>query len=367
MVLKKLFILFSVFLIPLLLNPVYAINSLQDTNLKAQNAIMTLEFDFGQDEIKEMRTKTVFHPVLNSLKMTLLGDVIDLSDSRLKVYSDGKLFSVLNTELGIVMYGKYQEELDNYKINVYFAADNGLRKQVVTTEFKLPDDKVIKPTETKPAETKPQYVPDLKMTSSHDFRTYWQDTFNIDVQAFDGRINPNPKQSDFSGRINGVDVKVILSLDNSPVATLSGVTANNGHWAGEYFFKDNISKPGEYAVDVILSYLGKTVSQSSTMFIIGTTTGGGTNNHPPVANAGADDTTANGVLISLDGTGSSDPDGDTITYSWVKLSGPAGTFVDTDTSTPDYTPSATGTAVFELTVTDSRGKSSTDTVTITVT
>ena len=85
MVLKKLFILFSVFLIPLLLNPVYAINSLQDTNLKAQNAIMTLEFDFGQDEIKEMRTKTVFHPVLNSLKMTLLGDVIDLSDSRLKV------------------------------------------------------------------------------------------------------------------------------------------------------------------------------------------------------------------------------------------------------------------------------------------
>lgn len=360
-------VLLAILFVPTVANgEEYAVNSLQDTVLKAQNAIMTLEFDFGQDEIKEMRTKTVFNPVLNSLKMTLLGDVIDLSDSRLKVYSNGKLFSVLNTELGIVMYGKYQEELDNYRINVYFAADNGLRKQVVTTEFKLPDDKIIKPTETKPAETKPQYVPDLKMTSSHDFRTYWQDTFNIDVQAFDGRINPNPKQSDFSGRIDGVDVKVMLSLDDIPVATLSGVTANNGHWAGEYFFKDNLSKPDEYAVDVILSYLGKTVSKSSTMFIIGTTTGGGTSNHPPVANAGADDTTANGVPISLDGTGSSDPDGDTITYSWVKLSGPAGTFVDTDTSTPDYTPSATGTAVFELTVTDSRGKSNTDSVTIIV-
>ena len=37
-------------------------------------------------------------------------------------------------------------------------------------------------------------------------------------------------------------------------------------------------------------------------------------------------------------------------------------FENSDTSTLDYTSGATGTAIFELTVTDSKGKSSTDSV-----
>ena len=93
--------------------------------------------------------------------------------------------------------------------------------------------------------------------------------------------------------------------------------------------------------------------------------GGG--NKAPVADAGSDDSTNNNTLISLDGSASSDPDGDTLTFSWTQLSGPAGTFDDTNTDTPDYTPSDTGTAVFELTVSDPKGKFDTDTVTITVT
>ncbi|MEK0366299.1 MAG: hypothetical protein QQN45_00005, partial [Nitrosopumilus sp.] len=87
----------------------------------------------------------------------------------------------------------------------------------------------------------------------------------------DGRINSNPQASSFEDRIDGVDVIVLLSLDDVPFATLSGVTANNGYWAGEYFFQDN-SFPGEYVVDVIISYLGETVSKTSTMFVIGETT-----------------------------------------------------------------------------------------------
>lgn len=264
---KKILVLFLLCLIPLLLNPAYADNSLQNTSLNGQSAVMTLDFEFGQDEIKEMRTKIITNPTLDSLIMTFYGDVIDLSDSRLKVYDDGKLFSVANVELGIIMYARYQEELDNYTINVYLATNDGLKKWVVTTAFKLPDDKVVE-TETK---EKSQYIPDLMMTSSHDFKTYWRDTFNIDVQAFDGRINSNPQASSFEGRIDGVDVIVLLSLDDVPFATLSGVTANNGYWAGEYFFQDN-SFPGEYVVDVIISYLGETVSKTSTMFVIGETT-----------------------------------------------------------------------------------------------
>ena len=254
-------------MIPLLLIPAYAFNPLQDTNLKGQSAIVPLDIEFGQDEIKVMRTKTIVEPTLDSLTMTLYGDVIDLSDSRLKVYANGKLFSILNTELGILMYGRYQEETDNYAVNVYLATNEGLKKQVAITAVEVPDDKVVK---TEPKEEKLQYIPDLMMTSSHDFRTYWKDTFNIEVQAFNGRINSDPKSSDFNGRLDGVDVKVLLSLDEVLVASLSGVTANNGHWEGEHFFDQNISAPGEYTVDVILTHLGETVSKSSTMFVIGT-------------------------------------------------------------------------------------------------
>ncbi len=352
-------------LIPLLLNPAYAANSLQNTSLKGQSAVMTLDFEFGQDEIKVMRTKIITNPTLESLTMTFYGDVIDLSDSRLKVYDNGKLFSVANVELGIIMYAKYQEELDNYTINVYLATNDGLKKWVVTTAFELPDDKVV---ETEPEEEKSQYVPDLMMTSSHDFITYWKETFNIDVQAFDGRINSNPTSSSFEGRIDGVDVKVLLSLDNVPFATLSGVTANSGEWNGEYFIKENISAPGEYAVDVIVSYLGETVSKSSTMFVIAATTGGGTSNHAPIANAGPDQLLLVHPVtpVNLDGSESSDPDGDVITFSWVQTGGSAVVLNNANTVTPDFdTVGAGDTYTFELTVTDDRGRSSTDSVTIT--
>jgi len=114
-----------------------------------------------------------------------------------------------------------------------------------------------------------QYIPELLITSSHDFRTYWQDTFNIDVQTFDGNINSDPESSgDFEGRIDGVDITILLTLDGKQIANLSGVTANNGHWDGEYYVPANISDPGEYLVEVIASYLGEIVSKSSSMFVI---------------------------------------------------------------------------------------------------
>jgi len=359
--LKKIFVLFLLCLIPLLLNPAYADNSLQNTSLNGQSAVMTLDFEFGQDEVKVMRTKIITNPTLDSLTMTFYGDVIDLSDSRLKVYDNGKLFSVANVELGIIMYARYQEELDNYTINVYLATNDGLKKWVVTTAFKLPEDKVIE-TETK--EEKSQYIPKLLMSSSHDFKTYWKDTFNIDVQTYDGRINPSA--TGFEGRIDGVDVKVLLSLDNIQVATLSGVT-ENGEWAGGHFFAENISTPGEYIVDVVVSYLGETVSKSSSMFIIGTTTSGDATNHAPISDAGVDQLLVVHLptTVNLDGSVSSDPDGDPITFSWVQTIGPAVVLINANTATPNFDTVGVGESyTFQLTVSDNN-KSVTDLVTVT--
>jgi hypothetical protein len=47
-------------------------------------------------------------------------------------------------------------------------------------------------------------------------------------------------------------------------------------------------------------------------------------NRPPTANAGPDQTVAVGTRVSLDGSGSSDPDGNALTYSWTLQSTPAG-------------------------------------------
>src|SRR5699024_1671587 len=67
--------------------------------------------------------------------------------------------------------------------------------------------------------------------------------------------------------------------------------------------------------------------------------------HRPVADAGPDQTVTTGDTATLDGTGSSDADGDTLTYSWT-LSGPTGTTAtldDATTATPTLSLDLAGT------------------------
>lgn len=83
------------------------------------------------------------------------------------------------------------------------------------------------------------------------------------------------------------------------------------------------------------------------------TTCSGTPNQPPVVNAGADQTlAANTTSVTLQGTGS-DPEGNAVTYSWSKVSGPAVTFSSTTVAAPVVSGLTNGsTYVFQLTVSD---------------
>ncbi|MBI4334667.1 MAG: hypothetical protein HY673_25720, partial [Chloroflexi bacterium] len=93
-------------------------------------------------------------------------------------------------------------------------------------------------------------------------------------------------------------------------------------------------------------------------------------NHSPTANAGADQTKNEGSLVTLDGTASSDPDNDPLTYSWSQLSGPSVTLSDPYSDTPNFTAPLVNpggeTLVFRLTVSDGLGGSATDEVAIAV-
>jgi PKD repeat protein len=88
-------------------------------------------------------------------------------------------------------------------------------------------------------------------------------------------------------------------------------------------------------------------------------------NQPPVAVATATPTTGAAPLqVSFNGSGSSDPDGETLSYAW-DLDGD-GAFDDSTAANPTHTYTTSGSYTASLRVTDNQGASDTDQVTITV-
>lgn len=88
-------------------------------------------------------------------------------------------------------------------------------------------------------------------------------------------------------------------------------------------------------------------------------------NTPPVANAGNDQTVELGELVTLDGSGSSDADGDALTFFWSIVSAPAGsaaTLSDATAVGPTFTADTEGEYLIELTVNDGTANSAPDEV-----
>ncbi len=93
-------------------------------------------------------------------------------------------------------------------------------------------------------------------------------------------------------------------------------------------------------------------------------------NAPPTANAGSDQTVAEGATVTLDGSDSSDSDDGITSYLWEQTSGIAVTLNDPGTIKPKLTAPNVGTdgasLTFRLTVTDRGGLQSTDTCIVNV-
>ena len=120
--------------------------------------------------------------------------------------------------------------------------------------------------------------------------------------------------------------------------------------------------PGVYVISLVAGD-GKAFSAPSSVTVTAAS-----GNVVPVANAGDDISTVVGRTVTLDGTLSSDANGDPLTFAWALVSRPAGSavvLVDPANASPGLTPDVPGIYVVELVVNDGQLASAPDRVVVT--
>jgi hypothetical protein len=153
----------------------------------------------------------------------------------------------------------------------------------------------------------------------------------------------------------------ILTYSWSIISTPSGSGA---------LLSDPSSPTPTFVVDLLGDYIVQLIVNDGTVESSPDTITITTGNSAPVAEAGPSQTAAVGDTVNLDGTGSKDVNGDTLTYSWSIISMPSGSgalLSDPVSPTPAFVADLEGEYIVQLIVNDGALDSSPDTISVTVT
>lgn len=220
-------------------------------------------------------------------------------------------------------------------------------------------------------------------TSSPTFTPDVYGDYSAQLVVNDGYEDSAPAQVIFSPNNNaptadaGPDQKVVLgqtiTLDGSRSTDIDG-DALTYEWTiitpttttsvlsdkTSVMPKVVINDRGTYVIQLVVND-GKLSSQADTVSLE-------VDNVKPVADAGADHVVTQGDPVKLDGSKSSDLDGDALSYTWRLVAAPAGsvaTLVDAGSVQPSITPDVLGKYTVELIVNDGKVDSDPDQVVIT--
>ena len=177
--------------------------------------------------------------------------------------------------------------------------------------------------------------------------------------------NPGPAQTPLVGQTVNLDGSGSSDVDGDPLTYSWSLTSLP---AGSVTTLTNPTTVNpSFVADVSGTYVVQLIVNDGTVDSAPVTVSISTSNSPPVANPGPAQTPLVGQTVNLDGSGSSDVDGDPLTYSWSLTSLPAGsvtTLTNPTTVNPSFVADVSGTYVVQLIVNDGTVDSAPVTVSI---
>ena len=226
-------------------------------------------------------------------------------------------------------------------------------------------------------------------TASATFTADLAGTYLVGLTVNDGKVDsPVVVLTVTAAKLNAVPVANAGTNQNVTAATLTtldGTASTDADLDGLSYTWSLISKPsssnaalssttspkptftpdvaGTYVASLVVSD-GKDRSPTAVVTVIASSA-----NSAPVANAGSAQSVSTAAVVTLNGTGSTDANGDTLTYRWTLTSKPTSSTAALSSATvasPTFTADLAGSYVASLVVNDSK-VDSTNTSTVTIT
>jgi hypothetical protein len=256
MALKRLFLL-PLFLLVLVPHSVFGVADIENKSIiaESENGEIILSLEFGENQYSRF-DKII--PTLQSGLLVIGDSIVEIENARIKIM--GNSF-VVHSE-NILIYAKGIEN-EHYLINSYLLGSNQLNAIRLVT---VPTQDVI-------TEIEDNSLPiEMIVLVQQDIRTFWNDTYDIEIKVFDKAINSNPRFYQSLGAIDQAKIEVILKdMDGEKLTQFTGQTNSKGFWDGDYFVFQNLVSGGTYSVEVSVTYLESNNFQKFETFIISDT------------------------------------------------------------------------------------------------